>query len=1368
MKKRLLALLLVVFMVATLLPMTALAAEEDATAPAPFEYTGDIPAFIKKDGSEFGMMRAVTGTTITLSEDGESIDIIYNANKGTTYKGFYLNASNDDKTTWSEDAFYASTDGNYSFRLSKEYCGKATPVVVIKAKDGTPAGDQYYLAIPAADKLPCYMPADDADVIVTISNNKGVLALARQTVTVKDINKDGKLSYDEALVAAHEKYCPGGYAQSSNWVTKLWGVDGASCGFYLNDVSIPNGVETDAVAAGDELTAFMYSDTSGWSDAYTYFTEKEARAAVGEDFEMTAKATSWGIGDDPVAAAGLKIGTWSEGTFTAIEGAVTDADGKVTFKFDKAGTYTISAEGPVTAGGKSYPASAPVCTVKVVDVVTADITVSVSNEGVLALARQKVSVTDIDKDGILTYYEALVAAHEAYCPAGTAGLELMSSGMVKSLWGVQAGGNCLFFLNNAFIPKGVTEDTVKDGDDIVAAIMSDVDEYYYTDYYAYFTKSEKKVSAGENFDLTIALVPNEMMGLEEASPEGLQAGTWADGEFTAIDGAVADESGKVTLSFAEPGTYIVSAGGTVYFEDWDMDCPIVAPVCVVTVREAGAPLGLKITNNTGMFKADSAFLETKDGKTELVMALSGTGYHYLYKGTYEQAVANGDNRDNWIEGKTNADGKLEFRIPVEDGESYIPVVAVSQNYLDKYEKGENVLARAFYPRQLEIDADAGTLVTGDYENTQELEVTNNVKMFKVASAALETVGGPNSNNYKSSLILTMGSDSFSKAFVGYADEAAEATETIAIGEGLTFDIPVRWVEKFGYPETMQSLIGETFIMSFYSVSKSAWYERKFTISEEDGTLVIDEAIKADDAVVYLTVSNEGKLAAARAEVTVKDINRDGVLSLDEALIAAHEEYCPDGYERAPGSYGLFVSKVWGVANGGSYLFYINDKGIASDVGTDTVKDGDEVTAAILKDVTGYSDIYTYFTEKALEIEPGGSVDLTLMASSWNLGEEPVAGAGLTVGTWKDGTFTALEGMTTDADGKVKLTFDEPGIYVISADGTMKATVYDYYTGTSEEKDCPIIAPMCVVTAEGAPAFKTQSLVLSGEIGVNFYMDLSQLAEETRSASYVEFTVGKGNPVKAAFDANKTNSKGYFGFTCYVRSIEMADTITAVYHYGDGKTVSKEYSVVKYIQAIEKNASNYSAEMVALAHAIADYGHYAQPYLADVNGWTVGDKFAEMTLHFTDEYDYADILSKVQANAFAKAIDGSTITKASYKLHLDTDTVLDVLLTTSDGAAPTDVTVTTHDEETGKETTVKATPELDNQGRYLIRITGISAHRLGNMMTITGTAGTKFTIEVSPLSFVRSILNNASQTKEAKDCVSALYAYYAATMDYRNR
>ena len=255
-------------------------------------------------------------------------------------------------------------------------------------------------------------------------------------------------------------------------------------------------------------------------------------------------------------------------------------------------------------------------------------------------------------------------------------------------------------------------------------------------------------------------------------------------------------------------------------------------------------IDLSITNNTGMFKVVTAYLETNNGKTELVAALSGDGYRNLFPGTYEEAVANGDNRSAWISSFIDENGKYAFRIPITEGKTYYPVVAISQSYLEKYEKGENVLARAFYPRQFTLDVEAKTLVTGDYEFTQQLEITNNVKMFKPEEAALETVGGPNSNNYKAELNLTMGSDSFDKVFVGTAEEAAKAAKTIAIKDRIVM-IPVKWVEKFGDPDSLVSLLENPFITSWHSVKNDAWYERKFTIDEKEGTLVIDEVTEED-------------------------------------------------------------------------------------------------------------------------------------------------------------------------------------------------------------------------------------------------------------------------------------------------------------------------------------------------------------------------------------------------------------------------------------------------------------------------------------------------------------------------------------------
>ena len=250
------------------------------------------------------------------------------------------------------------------------------------------------------------------------------------------------------------------------------------------------------------------------------------------------------------------------------------------------------------------------------------------------------------------------------------------------------------------------------------------------------------------------------------------------------------------------------------------------------------------------------------------MALSGTGYHNLFLGTYEEAVANGDNRDNWIAGYQNDAGKWEFRIPLTEGVNYMPIVAISQSYLEKYEAGQNPLARAFYPRQAEVDLEAATLVTGDYENIQEITVTNNVKMFKVSGASLDTVGGPNSNGYKTDLLLVMGSDSFDKAYIGTAEEAAAAAKVVEIGENKTFALQVRWIRQFGQPETIETLIGEPIVMSFHSVSKDAWYERVFTINETEGTLTIDPVPAIDSQTEEVTLK--------KGETIILNVKASGV------------------------------------------------------------------------------------------------------------------------------------------------------------------------------------------------------------------------------------------------------------------------------------------------------------------------------------------------------------------------------------------------------------------------------------------------------------------------------------------------------------
>ena len=327
------------------------------------------------------------------------------------------------------------------------------------------------------------------------------------------------------------------------------------------------------------------------------------------------------------------------------------------------------------------------------------------------------------------------------------------------------------------------------------------------------------------------------------------------------------------------------------------------------------------------------------------------------------------------------------------------------------------------------------------------------------------------------------------------------------------------------------------------------------------------------------------------------------------------------------------------------------------------------------------------------------------------------------------------------------------------------------TGLTDVQGRPAVIRYSVSFAPySAPTFQTQNLVLSGQIGVNFFMDLDALTEAEREAGYMEFSIsGKGGSTSTdTFDPNHMNaSKKYYGFTCYVKSIQMAETITATYHYGNGKTVSKTYSVEEYFQVFEEHASAFDQKTTDLIHAIADYGHYMQIYLASVNHFDIGTDYAESARHYAIRYDYDTIKTAVQPNAIARELSGSKVEKANYRLQLGSETTLDVFLKTTDGSAPTNVKVTVRELVSGKTTEKAYTPVQQDDGRYLITIPNISAHKLGDTVTITGTAGKSFSVAVSPLSFVYDVLTKNKDT-ESKDGLCSLYAYFAATVAYKQQ
>ena len=333
----------------------------------------------------------------------------------------------------------------------------------------------------------------------------------------------------------------------------------------------------------------------------------------------------------------------------------------------------------------------------------------------------------------------------------------------------------------------------------------------------------------------------------------------------------------------------------------------------------------------------------------------------------------------------------------------------------------------------------------------------------------------------------------------------------------------------------------------------------------------------------------------------------------------------------------------------------------------------------------------------------------------------------------------------------------------SVSGEIDAVTFTTQNNYVERTVGTDLRPYLIPGEDAVPEFKTQSLLLSGQIGLNFYMELPEGAGAEYEDSYMTFEIsGEGTITERDdFDRGCMNSTGkYYGFTCYVSSIQMADTITATYHYrkdGTEKTVEKTYAVKEYFSAYdEKIAPSASAELTTLVHAVADYGHYAQLYLSEQNGWEIGTAYAEMDKYYTTSYDLDSIAGALARYAVVKVNEtNGDLDAITCTIVMDSDTTIRILLKPSAGY--TEVPAVTIGTES-------VTPVLQSDGRYRIEIRNLPAQMLSNMYTISvTTANGSATINVSVLSGANSM---AGSTKTAtKNAGAAIYSYSKAADEY---
>ena len=194
--------------------------------------------------------------------------------------------------------------------------------------------------------------------------------------------------------------------------------------------------------------------------------------------------------------------------------------------------------------------------------------------------------------------------------------------------------------------------------------------------------------------------------------------------------------------------------------------------------------------------------------------------------------------------------------------------------------------------------------------------------------------------------------------------------------------------------------------------------------------------------VTVTISSEGELAVCAQTIPVTDLDEDGVLTITDALAAAHVAFYPDGaegYATENTDYGLSMQKLWGVENGGSYGYYVNNASAFNM--TDPIADGDYVAAYSYADLEGWSDTYTWFDDRV--VIPG-EITLNLSAASFDADWNPVT---LPVNLAR----ILINGEPTD------FYTDEHG------DVTLTAEAGDVISAAVE--DMVIVPPVCVVVGQ---------------------------------------------------------------------------------------------------------------------------------------------------------------------------------------------------------------------------------------------------------------------------------------------------------------
>lgn len=221
------------------------------------------------------------------------------------------------------------------------------------------------------------------------------------------------------------------------------------------------------------------------------------------------------------------------------------------------------------------------------------------------------------------------------------------------------------------------------------------------------------------------------------------------------------------------------------------------------------------------------------------------------------------------------------------------------------------------------------------------------------------------------------------------------------------------------------------------------------------SVLAEEETQEDPTYAYVSIVDaSGKPVMAFREVPLRDVDGDGLLTVHDALFAAHEMQfdggAEAGYAAEQTENGRIATMLWGARDGriGIYVNHAPVDDLLAPI------QSDDLLYGIVSD--GAEDgLYCRFDVSGASVRGGKPLVLTLTAVGPD-GEVPVADAVIRI----DGKDTAFR---TDGEGNVTLQFDGSGSCVVSA----------------RKDDEALYPPVCVVSVEAEEPFAGDRVALLG-------------------------------------------------------------------------------------------------------------------------------------------------------------------------------------------------------------------------------------------------------------------------------------------------